>query len=867
MNYKLEELIDIPLLQNLQDKLNLIYSFPSAVIDIEGKILTAVAWQDICTKFHRINPQCEKECVKSDQYIYDHLPDASPTVSYQCPHGLIDNATPIIINGMHLGNFFTGQFFLEKPDLEFFRKQAKKYGFNEKAYLEAVEKVPIWTKEKLYQYLDFIKGFIEIMAGIGFSRLKEIENSKINKENEERNRAIIQSTSDWIWEIDKDGKYCYCSDKVKQVLGYTVDEIIGKTPFDLMPQEESERIENIFQDILLKKKSIVDLENWNIHKDGHRVCLLTNGFPIFDETGEIKGYRGADKDITERKLAEKQILDSNQKWMATFNGMNDSVFLLDSTGIILQANQASFKLLNKREDEIIGRNCHAIVHKTDCFYEGCPFVKMNITKQRETMLLPVEDKWFEVTVDPLLDSEGNINGAVHIVSDITERKRIEEILKEKDFLLNIMGRTALIGGWEFDVKALKQIWTEEVFHIHEVSLDFDPNVNKGIGFYKSESRPIIENAVRRAIEFGESFDLKLEIVTKKGNHKWVHSIGKAHQENGKTLKVFGSIQDITSIKLNENILREGEMRFRSTFDQSPVGSVMVNFENRFIRCNKSFCDFLGYTEEELLGHKISDITHPDDLMIGMNELKQIIEGSLESVRLQKRYIRKEGTTVWGEVSIRLICDTHQKPLYFLPVIQDITLQKLAEQELIKAKEKAQESDRLKSAFLANMSHEIRTPMNGILGFAEVLKDPNLSSERQLEYVEIIEKSGARMLNIINDIIDISKIESGQMKVSVSLANVNEQIEFMYSFFKSEVEQKGLHIFMKNYLPSADAIIRTDREKLYAILTNLIKNAIKFTKAGSIEIGYILKNTKANKIVSETNLCANWAICWKPMGAR
>lgn len=329
MDYTLEDLIDIPLLQNLQDKLNVVYSFPSAIVDNDGKVLTAVAWQDICTKFHRTNPQCEKECIKSDQYIFEHLHEANPAVSYQCPHGLIDNATPIVINGKLLGNFFIGQFFLEKPDLEFFKKQAKIYGFDEKAYLEAVEKVPIWTKEKLIQYLDFIKGFIEIIAAIGLNHLKEIEANKAIKESEDRNRAIIQSTSDWIWEIDEQGKYCYCSNSVERNLGFTADEIIGKSPFDLMPPEESERVKAIFQNILEIKGSIVDLENWVVHKDGHKVCLLTNGFPIFNEAGKISGYRGADKDITERKQAEEALLESEKKYRLLTEFTADVIWVLN----------------------------------------------------------------------------------------------------------------------------------------------------------------------------------------------------------------------------------------------------------------------------------------------------------------------------------------------------------------------------------------------------------------------------------------------------------------------------------------------------------------------------------------------------------
>ncbi len=164
---------------------------------------------------------------------------------------------------------------------------------------------------------------------------------------------------------------------------------------------------------------------------------------------------------------------------------------------------------------------------------------------------------------------------------------------------------------------------------------------------------------------------------------------------------------------------------------------------------------------------------------------------------------------------------------------------LANMELIKAKEKAEESDRLKSAFLANMSHEIRTPMNGILGFAGLLKEPSLSGEEQQEYINIIEKSGERMLNIINDIISISKIESGQMDVNLQLSNINEQLEYVYAFFKPEVEAKGIQIVYKNTLPT-NTNIKTDREKVYAILTNLVKNAIKYSEKGTIELGYVLK---------------------------
>jgi signal transduction histidine kinase/ActR/RegA family two-component response regulator len=161
-------------------------------------------------------------------------------------------------------------------------------------------------------------------------------------------------------------------------------------------------------------------------------------------------------------------------------------------------------------------------------------------------------------------------------------------------------------------------------------------------------------------------------------------------------------------------------------------------------------------------------------------------------------------------------------------------------ELLIAKEKAEENDRLKSVFLANISHEIRTQMNGILGFAALLKKPEVEGEKQRKYITIIEKSGERMLNIINDLIDISKIESGQMNISPVPTNINEQMEFIYAFFRPEVEKKGMRIEYEPPLHAEDMIIVTDREKLYAILINLVKNAIKYSDKGLIEFGYEIK---------------------------
>ena len=171
-------------------------------------------------------------------------------------------------------------------------------------------------------------------------------------------------------------------------------------------------------------------------------------------------------------------------------------------------------------------------------------------------------------------------------------------------------------------------------------------------------------------------------------------------------------------------------------------------------------------------------------------------------------------------------DKNKELLYHQEKLEDLIDERTS--ELNKSKVKAEESDRLKSAFLANMSHEIRTPMNGILGFAELLKEPNLSGELQAKYLQIIEKSGDRMLNIINDIVSISQIESGDINVNNSQINLNDQFEFVYNSLKLKAERKSLKFSFAEFIPRRKINITTDKEKFVGILANLVKNAVKYT---------------------------------------
>jgi len=333
------------------------------------------------------------------------------------------------------------------------------------------------------------------------------------------------------------------------------------------------------------------------------------------------------------------------------------------------------------------------------------------------------------------------------------------------------------------------------------------------------------------------------ILDENGNKRWLLSSKlPLRDKDNQVIGLVGIGRDITDRKLVEEDLKENEERHRTILQTAMDGFWLFDLRGKMLEVNETYCLMSGFSEEEILKMEIVDLVADEVVQNVAERLQKVME--LGEDRFETLHRRKDGSMFYVEVSIQF---QKAEGGRYVAFIHDITNRKRDEKELHLAKEKAEESDRLKSAFLANMSHEIRTPMNGILGFTELLKMPGLTGEQQDEYIQIIKKSGDRMLNIINDIVDISKIEAGQMELAMSETNINEQIEYVYTFFKPEVEGKKMTLTYNTGLDSKDAFIYTDREKLYAILTNLVKNAIKYSDHGSIEFGYVVKNKEDKPI--------------------
>jgi len=309
--------------------------------------------------------------------------------------------------------------------------------------------------------------------------------------------------------------------------------------------------------------------------------------------------------------------------------------------------------------------------------------------------------------------------------------------------------------------------------------------------------------------------------------------------------------DITKRKLAEIALQDNEELFRSIFEQAASGICIVSVEGSFMKINDRFCNMLGYDEDELLQMTYMDITYPEDMGKDGQLFDDLCSGRSDTYSIEKRYLAKDGECVWVKLYVAAVRNKDNSVKYLIKIINDVTDRKFSEQklkqsyqqirkfnfELNKAKAKAEESDRLKSAFLANMSHEIRTPMNGIVGFVNMLKRKEITEEKRNSYIDIIQSSCNQLLHIVNDIVDISKIEAGQVDIKREEENVNDIIVELKEFYKPRSSSKSIELIVNMGEDDENSNFYCDGTKIRQVMNNLLNNALKFTEEGYVEFGY------------------------------
>lgn len=700
---------------------------------------------------------------------------------------------------------------------------------------------------------------------------------KAEKEIRKLSTAVEQSPSVIII-TDLEGKIEYVNPKFSELTGYTSKAVIGKNPRILKSGEQSTATYKKMWDAISSGKEWRG-ELQNKKKNGDLFWESAIMSPIFDKQGKVTNYIKVAEDITEKKLAEDAIRKSEALYRNLVHVLPDGVYKSTNEGKFVNVNPAMVKMLGyASKEELL-----AIDIKTQLYFEIADRESVVLKENlKETGIFRMKKKdgseiWVEdhgwLTIDK------NTNATFHegVMRDITERKRTEEIQKILYNISNAVIKTNDIRDLIHIVqKELGTIIDTKNFYValynSETNTISSPYMadekdsfttfpaGKTLTYYVIKTQKPLLATKKRLKELEDSGDIEgigtdseiwLGVPLKiEGKVTGVFAVQSYTDENAydeTDMEVLEFIADQISISIErktaDDLLKKSEERFDLAVNASRDGLYDWNLITDEVYYSENWKTMLGYTDEEL-PNDISvwkSLSHKGEKEASLLKLKEAIDQKIDHYDVEFRMKHKLGHWVNILSRAQLIYNNKGEAIRAVGTHVDLTEQKKAEQNLKEALSKAEESDRLKSAFLANMSHEIRTPMNGILGFSQLLKEPNLEGDEQLKFINIIENSGKRMLNIINDLIDISKIEAGQAEIKISEVELNKQTEYLYTFFKPEAEKAGLQLSFKNTLSNPLATIKSDREKIYAILTNLIKNAIKYTKKGSIEFGYNLRS--------------------------
>jgi len=877
----LKSILDTEYIQDMMSDFQKLTGAAFAILDLNGNILVASGWQDICTKFHRKHPESARNCSKSDFYLEKN---ACPGryVAYRCGNNLWDIVTPLYIGKTHVGNIYAGQFFYddETVDVNKFKKQAEKYGFDPKKYLEALDKVPRFKRTHVEHLMDFLLKITIFISNLGDQNLQL--NKVVNRlqltagalrESDRHFRALITQAPIPIIVFDGAGNVEIVNDRFEATFGYTREDIPNKNSWLglAVPYASSRVNANVWHEVditQITRKDIGDTlpEYLVTCKDGKQ--RITEATCSWIGDNAIIIY----VDITDRKQAERHLQDSEERLKNLYALSPIGIFLSVPDGYYLDANKALSDILGYTSPEDLIFSVKSISKQT--FFNPSDWNDIVCLLKKDGVMINkiVRRKkkdgssiWVLMNMRTVYNKSGSISHFDGFTVDITEQKNTESLLQIQynfaNTLLEALPNPVFYKNIHGKYIGCNKAW-EELLGIPRKNIIgksvFEVFPQQHASVYRTKDDMLFDEEVKQEYE--------TTLPSTRGARNVILSKAIYHDAQKNTVGLIGVVTDITDRKKEQAALAESENRLRNIFENAPIGIFQSTPNGRYRTVNACFSRMVGFENPQDMIDSIEDIS---SLYIDPNqreEFKSILTVNGVVSDFQMHIRRIDGKTMWMSAYAKAIHNQENDSIYYDGFALDISERKKAEEEvyvyknyleeivtertralqdeikerqriqeeLYHAKEVAEAANQAKSLFLANMSHELRTPLNSVLGFSQIMQsDPSLNKD-QKDNLGIILRSGEHLLGLINDVLDISKIETGKISLTENNFDLYATLQTIDEMLSARAKIKGLK-FAIEIDSAVPQMIKADEKRLRQVIVNLAGNALKFTEAGWVVI--------------------------------
>lgn len=661
---------------------------------------------------------------------------------------------------------------------------------------------------------------------------------------------VYRCRPDKMWTME------YLNEKCIELTGYSREEIIANRAIsynEIIFSSDREMVWKKLQSSL-KQDQRFELRYRIKTKEGAIKWVLEKGVGVKNSKGDLVQVEGFIQDITDLVTAENDLIRAHSRLDVTLKSIGDAVITTDTEGNVTFMNPAAEELTGITGGDSIGKPVSQVLtiinrQTGEPIENPVEMVLKNeqaVSMEKHTTLVSQNGKEYVISdsATPITDVNGDIIGAVLVFKDDTDKYLTAEKLEGFSRIFeNSLNEIFILDATTYKfIYANKGALANLGYSLDELTGMTPLDIAYPLSKEKLDQllMPLISDKEEKNI-------FELNHIRKDGTHypAEIH-LQKTSFNNQEAFVAM--ILDKTEEKETHKSLEYEQRRLEYVLEGTNSGIWEWNIESDSIFINDKWAEMLGYSVEELKPLSLRTwikLTHPDDLKVAYDALHQHFRGETDSYECDTRMKHKNGEWIWvldrGRVAT---WNSEGDPLLMAGTHQNITDRKRAEEELKEALLKAREADRMKSVFLASMSHELRTPLNAIIGFAE-LTNSNTTSEEAGNYSAVIEKSGKHLLSLVEEIFDITLMETGELRLSESKFRLNGFMSDLHSMMmleKRSMERDETDF--KLLLPenSDNIIICTDKKRVGQILLNLIKNAFKFTAKGMVELGYIIDGT-------------------------